>query len=367
MEGTLNMRKLNEAAYRCVLAMLIAALGLSACREAGAQTFRVRDICRLMGQEENTLQGLGLVVGLKGTGDSNSLPTIRALASMMKLMGNPVGQTQLGDDVLEELASSKNVALVFVSATVPPTGAPGGTKLHCTVSSVSAKSLEGGQLMMTALLGPQRNNGRVYAFAQGQLTLENSRMPNVAKIYQGAKLEESFYNQYTRDGYITLVLDPNHASIRAAQEIADQINSQFKIEIPDYRLAKAVDAANIVVRIPDHDLQDPAVFVSQVLDQRIYNLQNDARVVINERAGTIVIGGDVQIAPVAITHESLVVEAGRAPTPEIQPIDQAGNSGMKLKSLVDALGALKVPTSDMIEIIKTLKRNGDLYGDVIVE
>ncbi len=121
-------------------------------------------ICRIKGQEENTLQGLGLVVGLNGTGDGGDfLPTIRSLATAMQLMGNPIGK---GGPL--ELKNAKNIALVMVTAKVPAAGARQGDRVDCTVSSIgAAKSLEGGQLFLTPLQGPQVDRPRVYAFAEG--------------------------------------------------------------------------------------------------------------------------------------------------------------------------------------------------------
>ncbi len=110
------------------------------------------------------------------------------------------------------------------------------------------------------------------------------------------------------------------------------------------------------------------LFVSQVLSLRIAELQTDARVVINERAGSIVIGGDVEIGPVVITHKNIVIETGdNLPADRFIPIDPGKTQTAKLKSLVEALKAVKVPTDDIIEIIKGLDRNGKLHGTLIVE
>ena len=112
------------------------------------QYLRIRDICRVKGQEENTLHGLGLVVGLKGTGDGE-VPTTRALSKMMAMMGNPLSQANGGAVQLDELENAKNVAMVFVTTTIPAEGARQGDSLNCIVNAISAKSIEGGYLMMT--------------------------------------------------------------------------------------------------------------------------------------------------------------------------------------------------------------------------
>ena len=129
---------------------------------------RIRDICRVKGQEENTLHGLGLVVGLNGTGDADA-PTTRALAQMMNLLGTPLGSDPNGNAMLAELQDAQNVASVYVTVTVPAEGGRQGGQLNCTVNAISAKSLEGGYLVPTALLGPRPGDRRVYALAQGPI------------------------------------------------------------------------------------------------------------------------------------------------------------------------------------------------------
>lgn len=333
---------------------------------------RIRDVCRVKGQEENTLHGLGLVVGLKGTGDNNSAATLRSLARIMELMGTRTSQGKDGAYLLQELKDAKNVALVFVTATVPAAGARQGDVLNCTVSNANnAKSLAGGYLLMTPLLGPRPGSDRVYAFASGPVELPDPGQPLSGKVHNGCRLEEDFHNVYVADGKITLVLDKNHASFQTAQDIADLIKNQ-----PDFRdgstadeIAVAKDAVNVEIRIPDKYAADPVLFVSAVLNQRLYGTDSEARVVVNERAGAIVIGANVEIGPVAVTHKNLVIEvAGGGTVNEFVPLDPGANKQTtKLQALVEALNAVKVPTEDIIEIIKGLERNGQLYGKLIIE
>ncbi len=359
----MRYRNTNYTSVACFVASFFLGMGTP----CAAQT-RIRDICRVKGQEENTLQGLGLVVALKGTGDPDVKPTTRALARMLGLMGNPVTRMESGEELLQELKDARNVALVFVTATVPAAGARQGDKINCQVSAISAKSLDGGYLMMTPLLGPRPGNPHVYAFAQGPVYLEDPARPVSAKVHSGCRLEESFHNAFVENDAITLVLDKNHANFQTAQEIAELINNE-----PDFRyssgggfaagIASAKDQVNIQVQIPSKYRDDPVLFVSQVLNQRIYNPQNEARVVVNERAGTVVIGSDVEIGPVAVTHKNLTIEAG----PFFPLESSAAASTTKLKSLVDALNAIKASPQDIIDIIKGLERNGDLYGRLIIE
>lgn len=351
--------------------------------EAGAQV-RLKSICRVKGQERNTLHGLGLVVGLKGTGDGkNFVPTIRALAMSMELMGN-----QVGKGGADELKDSSNVALVMVTATVPASGARQGDEVDCVVSSVGpAKSLVGGRLFMTPLLGPQVESTRVYALAEGSIHVENTDTPNTGRIHSGCRLEEDFINPFTKNGKITLVLDEHHADFEVAQEIAELINSNWyrsdgdrfsrrgpvDIRQTAYRmnqtyLAQAVNQQFIEVLIPSAYREEPVLFVSEVLGLTIAEPQTAAKVVINERSGSVVIGGDVEIGAVAITHKNIVIQTGEVgPENRFVSLDPNETQTTKLKALVEALNAVKVPTADIIEIIKAIEHNGKLHGQLIVE
>ena len=343
----------------------------------------LKNICRVKGQEENTLQGLGLVVGLKGTGDSpNSLPTIRSLAQAIQLMGTPIskrGQVDLKEDV-------KNVALVVVTVTIPGVGARQGDLLDCTVSSIGgAKSLNGGQLFITAMQGPQIDNERVYAFAQGPIHIEDPKSvpPTTGKVFRGCRVEQDFYNPFIKDGRITLVLNKNHADFQVAQEVAELINTQLGFQTRSGELAQAVNQENIVVQIPAQYREKPVSFVAQVLSLPMLELQTEARVVINERAGSIVIGGDVEIGAVVITHKNMVIDTtggdaaaaggagggggSSAPPAHFVPLETSAAPTPKLKALVETLNTLKVPTEDVIEIIKGLERDGKLHGQLIIE
>jgi len=325
----------------------------------------VKSICRVKGQEQNTLHGLGFVVGLKGTGDGGDfLPTIRALEKTMRVMGEP-----LGNQGLAELKNAKNVALVMVTATVPAGGARQGDEIDCVVSSVgAAKSLAGGRLFLTPLVGPHPKDPRVYALASGSITIEDPDFPTTARIHGGCRLEADFYNAFTKDGRITLVLDENHADFHVAQEVADLVNNQLSFQATGELLAKALDQTNVVVRIPQQYREDPVMFVSQVLELPLYQMRTVPRVVIHERTGAIVIGGDVEIGPAVVTHQNVVVEtAGSAAGEPFVPVQAGQGSPAKLKSLVEALNAVHVPNKDVIDIIKALARDGKLHAQLIVE
>ncbi len=341
----------------CLLAVVLATTPVAA-------RTTLRSICRVKGQEENTLQGLGIVVGLKGTGDGGgSAPTVAALAKIMAIMGQ-----QPSSEGMASLAETKNVALVTVTATVPAAGARQGDKLDCIVSSVgTAKSLEGGRLFLTPLMGPDKNNPRIYAFCQGPISLDTANLTTTGRIYNGCQLETDFFNVFTKDGKITLVLDKNHADFQVAQDVAELINSQLSFGAGGIPLAKALNQVNIEVLIPSQYRDDPVLFVSMVMALPMLEPQTAARVVINERAGSIVIGGDVEIGAVAVTHKNVVIETTPGGGANFVPMDPGQTGGPKLKSLVEALNAVQVPTKDIIDIIKGLARNGKLHGQLIIE
>jgi flagellar P-ring protein FlgI len=362
-----------------VAAALLFGLCLGA-RPAAARTL-LKNICRVKGQEENTLHGLGLVMGLKGTGDGGDfLPTIRGLTTALQLMGNNPFDKQNGLGIKD----AKNVALVMVTVTVPAAGARQGDTLDCVVSSIgSAKTLSGGTLFMTPLQGPQvpqavkakansaaqprGADSRVYAFAQGQVHVDGVP-PTVGKVHNGCRLEEDFFNVFAKEGKITLVLDKNIADFQVAQDVAELVNSQLNFQSHEGYLAKALNAVNIEVTIPQQYRDDPVLFISQVLSLPTLEPHAEARVVVNDRTGSVVIGGDVEIGSVVVTHKNIVLETGdNTAASRFVPLDVEKTSTAKLKSLVESLNAVKVPTEDIIDIIKGLERNGKLHGVLIVE
>ncbi len=209
----------------------LAAIGLSWLHLAlvtpsvNAGSLKLVDMCRLKGQEINTLQGLGLVVGLRGTGDPDSAPTARALAQMMKNMGAPMALDSTGALNLKDVDDARNVAMVFVTARVPAVGAQPGDLLDVTINAIGAKSLEGGTLMLTPLLGPRADNPTVYAMAQGQLNVSLDGPATTATIQGGAKMEATVRASFSLNGKITLVIDRDFASFETALRIEDEINS----------------------------------------------------------------------------------------------------------------------------------------------
>ncbi len=344
---------------------------------------RIKDICRLKGQEENTLQGLGLVVGLKGTGDGDSKPMTKALARTMQLMGGQISTDLQGRLVEKEIANAKNVALVFVEVKIPASGAQQGDRLTCKVSALSAKSLEGGNLMLTHLLGPRADTPTVFALASGPIVIDGVKVPTSGKIVDGCKMELTVANEFISANKITLIVDPSHRSIATSQNIEDSIN-EYQGSLSNLTAsnsatspysksnnslnAKAIDQTTIEVTIPSEYRDRPVQYVSIVLDLKLLNLQNKKRVYIDEREGVLIIGDDVTIAPVAVSHKNLTISA-RAPA-KGSFVSVSSQDGLTprptLKNLTDALNMLAVPTADQISIIKALKDHGNLYGELII-
>lgn len=275
--------------------------------------------------------------------------------------------------VLKELENAKNVAMVFVTATVPPEGARQGDLLSVTVNAISAKSLKGGHLMITPLLSPRPGDDRVFGLAQGPLAQDENGPTTAGRVHNGCRLEANIANNFVQDGMLTLVLDRNHASFQTAFDIEDMLNnankSGFGMGKDDKPIAKARDQINIEVRIPKIYENDPVQFVSHVLDLLINPPSQSARVVIDKRNGVIIVGDNVVVKRVAVAHKSVAIQTGTTPVDgPLFMIDQEKDTEVtRLKALVDALNALKVGTQDIITIVENLERGGHLFGKVIVK
>jgi flagellar P-ring protein FlgI len=366
------------------------------------QAVKVGDITSLQGARVNHLLGYGLVVGLTGTGDGgNYAPAMRALARAHDRFANPIGS-------LADLQNAKNVAIVLVEATLPRDGAREGESVDVQVSSVgAAKSLQGGRLLATPLVGPHPQDPRgPMALAFGPLHLEDTNVPTVAKIAQGATLEQDWIHNYIAPGreleiykkrgqvralewiqpnelYVTFVIEENVASWGVANTIAQAINADANVTATasddlSTQIAMAYDPRTVVVRIPEAERADPAPFLARLEILELFMQFAEARVTLNRRTGTIVMTGDVEIAPAVISHKGLTVETmvpERPPTPENPKIlqqtfvglDPSHKGGAKLADLLEALNRLQVQASDKIAIIDQLKKTGKLYATVIEE
>src|SRR5262249_29616558 len=233
---------------------------------------RIGDICRIKGQEENILHGFGLVIGLKGTGDADMKATQRALAHYMELLGHRIATGQGGQPVTDELKSVKNVALVYVTATVPAGGARQGDLLDCIVSATSAKSIEGGNLMLTELRGPVPGDRTVFALAKGLVSIDDSARPQTGRVPLGCQLERKVENEFVnKDGKLILVMNKDHAAFQTTTDIERAINLE-----PDFvgtsgsqELARAIDQVTIEVSIPPSYAENPTLFASTLLTTRL--------------------------------------------------------------------------------------------------
>ncbi len=334
---------------------------------SAASAVKVGDITRLSGERSNVLTGLGLIVGLRGTGDGGDFaPAIRPLAAML-------GKFNDKSDV-RELANVGNVALVSVTAVLPPRTVRNGDKLDVYVSSLgAATSLKGGRLLIMPLQGPTPDSG-IFAMAQGATVLEDPTVPTHALIPGGAVMEADLPAQVIQKGRLTLILNEPAASWTTASTIAKIINDA---EGTGETLAIAVDSKNIVVTLPANERDNPAGFISRVQRLPVPVLPTEARVEINEKTGTIIMTGDVEISPVVISHKGLTITtinppaAPTARTPlttekRAVPLDTTREGGAKLQELVDAMDMIRVPAEDRIIIVKELYKTGKLHAKLLI-
>ena len=344
---------------------------------------RIKDIAGIAGIRSNQLVGYGLVVGLDGTGDqTNQTPfTTQSFLTMLE---------QFGIDVPEGARMQlKNVAAVVVHAELPAFAKLGQT-LDVTVSSLgNAKSLRGGSLIMTPLKGI---DGNIYAIAQGNLVVggfgsEGSdgskitvNVPSVGRIPSGAMVERVVGNNF--DNGQPLVFNLNHADFTTAKRVADSINMTLG---PD--VARPIDAGSVMVDAPVNRAHR-VNFVSLLENIEVDPGEEAARVVINSRTGTIVVGNHVRVAPVAVTHGSLTVTVSEAldvsqPNPladgttVVTPrsnvaAEEAVNPMFKLnrmstlEDIVRAVNTVGTSPSDLMAIIEALRQSGALRAEVVV-
>lgn len=338
-----------------------------------AGAVQVQDIARLKGSESNKIIGMGLVVGLNGTGDGGKFaPAMRPLAQMIGRFVDP-------NTIASELKDTKNVALVTVTAELPAEGVREGDRVDVRISSIGpAKSLAGGTLFMTPLMAPRPDAELIFAFAEGQVSIENEDTPTVGKVAAGATLTRDIVTRHVQNGQVTLVIDAQHASWPVARNLAQNINDELNPEGDP--LARAMDPKNVTVQLPMWERADPSLFLSKLMVMSFPTplMPIEARVVINERTGTIVMSGDVEISPVVISKKGLTItRITPAPVPDgLNPVesehrfigvDPADAGGAKLADLIEAFNQLKVEAKDRIEIIKAIDASGHLHAQLIYE
>ncbi len=367
---------------KLLIAIILSAFTLGVVTDAvGQGKTRLANICRLKGQEENVLRGVGLVIGLNGTGEANDPATMRALSRALELMGNPVSTTgRFDQDAQQALRKVKNVALVMVTATVPATGARSGEQIDCTVSALNGKSLVGGQLISAALQGPNTQDATVFALCEGAVHVEDPASPMVGNIHKGCQVTRDVYTPFVSDdGWVTIILDPHHADFVVSEAVAAQVAERYlqdfvpigaSFELGDVReqFVRAKDASNIRVKVPQKFEKDHVSFASELMELSIYGAEPEARVVCNTRTGSVVIAGEVEIGEVAFTHSNLVVQTGAATgtANSFLPISPNVSQRPKLERLLEALKNLRVPSEDVIEIIRSIDRAGKLHAKLII-
>jgi len=352
---------------------------------------RIRDIARPLGEITNKLVGQGVVTGLDGTGDGgDALIKARALMTGLQNLGSPPG-------AIEELKNAKNVAIVWVTAELPRYGIRSGGKIDVTVSSIyNAKSLAGGVLMMTPMISYHLSDERVYAWAQGPVSIPGSDHNTSGVVKGGAVMEEDLlydFIDYDVDGnaFFDLILDDKHSGFRAADAIALLINEETSPPEVDQqanyldsdtsirRIAKAYSPETIRVNIPDKQAHDPISFIGRVMDFPVGDFPDpEATVSINERNGTIAITGNVEIAPGILHVNGLairIVEPKPQPQPGMPVISQtewarfnpASESVTTLDDLTATLDQLNVPVQQKIYAIYALHSSGLLRARIITE
>ncbi|HVU46808.1 MAG TPA: flagellar basal body P-ring protein FlgI [Terracidiphilus sp.] len=291
---------LRSIAWALSLGCAVCAINPYAAANTPNRQVLVRDITSVEGVRNNMLVGYGLVVGLNRTGDSQQTYfTVQTLANAMQRMGVLIspGTVQV-----------KNVAAVFITASLPPFSRPGAA-LDVTVSSAGdAKSLEGGVLLMSALHGP---DGQVYAEAQGPLTVggfsvgngantKQENTPTVGVIPNGAIVERDTAVDLHDFKVVSLLL--RNPDFTTARQIADAINADFHKSV-----ATALDSTRVDVSVPEAAEASVPVLISRVQNLSLM-VHTPARIVVNERTGTIVLGGDVKLTPVSVIHGNLSIQ-----------------------------------------------------------
>lgn len=374
-----------------IFLILFLAWSLSAPASAQDGLVRIGDIARLSSAQEAALVGYGLVTGLAGTGDSpRNEATVQAIRNMMRRFGVNVEL----DDV-----RSRNVAAVMVTSTLPPFSQP-GDELDVNVTSLGdARSLLGGTLLLTPLA---MGDKAIYASAQGPISvggysydlngnLIQKNHPTAGQIPGGAKVSRAVDTALVdMNGMVTYKLD--NPNFETANRIANAVG-----EIVGASNVKSLDAGRVVIRVPQQSISNIVPFLTQVEDQQIVPGVS-ARVVVNEKTGTVVSGGNVVISAVSVTHGNLSVaistdyavsqpiaignrlsggalsdirtevvpQTDIAVTEDI-PISVTLVQGSKVSDLVLALNKIRATSRDVITILQSIKRAGALHAELVVQ
>lgn len=364
---------------RPAYAILALALLVSFLTVERAEAVRIKDIASFSGMRDNQLTGYGLVVGLSGTGDKkDSAFTMRSMVNMLEKMGVQVNMNQM---------KPKNVAAVMVTARMPVSAKP-GTRIDITVSSLGdSTSLVGGVLVQTPLKGV---DGKVYALAQGALTVggfsvtgnqaqAQKNVSTVGQIPGGAIVERAVPFEFNSQEALTLSMQSPDFS--TANQIADRINKAL-----GGTFARSVDAGTVILDIPS-DFHGNIVPLMASLENIEITPDAAAKVVVDEKTGTIILGREVRISRVAVAHGNLHIMVS-----ENQDVSQPGPfssgstvvtqstdigtreetrnlnvlEGATLQELVDALNSVGATPRDLISILRSMKAAGALHAHLEV-
>lgn len=359
--------------------ILLPALMLSLCISQ-VQAARIKDITEIKGVRQNQLIGYGLVVGLDGTGDKDKTRfTFQSLASMLEKMGLTVDPKDI---------QVKNVAAVMVTANLPPF-ARVGSHLDALVSSIGdAVNLQGGTLLFTPM---RATDGKIYAVAQGPVSTGGFRLagtsagvqknfPTVGRVIEGALVEKELHTDFKDRTSLTLTL--HNPDFTTANRVAQAINTSLS----GGGLASTLDAGTVKVAIPERYLGNPVGFVTLIEGLNVVP-DYQAKIVINERTGTVVIGENVRISTVAISHGNLSLQVNERPeVSQPLPFSRGGRTAVlprtdvsateeksplflvkhtvRIGDLVRGLNALGVSPRDLISIFQALKAAGALQAEL---
>ncbi len=366
---------------RAAFARLFAMAALWHIATASLAASRLKDLTIIEGGRENQLVGYGIVVGLAGDGDSNATATLRSISNILQRYGLSVGAADI---------KSKNTAAVMITAEIGAFLKP-GARIDVNVAAMGdAKSLQGGVLLQTPLLGA---DGRVYAVAQGPVAIGGflggaggaggatvqKNHPTVGNVSSGAIVEREVPATFVRDNTVRLLL--HNPDFTSASRMADAINARWD------NVATPVDAATIAVTLPSGYRGRDVAFLAD-LGQIEAAPDTLARIVINERTGTIVATSTVRLSQVAIAHGSLTITVTNnqgvsqpgafsgGTTQQVQSTQTAVNEGKggfqvfaeqpSIERLAAALNALGVSTREMMAIFQTLKRSGALQAELVI-
>jgi flagellar P-ring protein precursor FlgI len=347
--GKLGTMKLNSKLTLFVVATMLF-LGPVALATPATSGARLKDIAAVKGVRENILIGYGLIVGLKGSGDSSADVTSKSLG---RLFG------KLGLDVEKNAAvKSKNAAAVIVTAKLPPF-ARSGTQIDVSVSSIGdASSLEGGILLVTPL---RAGDQQVYAVAQGPVTLGTltdgkSTFPTVGRVVSGGMIEKDIDTNFASKKSFRMSL--NNPDFTTAARLVSLVNAEL-----GGKFASARDSATVDIVVPFNYDGNTVELMARIENIRVVT-DSKAKVVLNERTGTVVMGDRVTISPVAISHGDLAIQVKSGGKGEA--VFGLNQNSATVSDLVKLLNTLGVQPKDLTAIFQTIKQTGALQAELEV-